>query len=140
MTVAFLLDRMTKVSKKALIITDGSESIQSIAQIISGALKDFKVKICAAAEFEGVDLLSAEIFFIGCEKNSPSSFKYLEDMLSHINLASRKCGIFSVNEIPLKYLAKIIKDSEADAGEPLLAHNGSVNQTAVNKWLKKIIN
>jgi len=128
------------VSKKALIITDGTPSIESIAQAISGALTDFNVKIYSAQKFEGTDLLPAEVFFIGCEEVSPSSFSYLEDMLSHINLASRKCGIFSVKNEPLKYLAKIIKDCEADAAEPLLAKDGKIEQPAVNKWLKQIIN
>lgn len=128
------------MSKKALIITDGTQSIQSIAQLISGALTDFDVKICSADEFEGTDLLPAQAFFIGCEDASPSSFTYLEDMLSHINLASRKCGIFSVKDEPIKYLAKIIKDCEADTGEPLLTEEKKIAQPTVNKWVKQIIN
>jgi len=139
LTSALFLDRIVLVSKKALIITDGTISIQSIAQLIAGALSGFKVKICAASEFDGTDLLPAEVFFIGCENSAPPSFSYLEEMLSHINLASRKCGVFSVKEKPLKYLAKIIKDCEADTGEPLLAPDGKINKTSLNKWLKKTL-
>ena len=127
------------MSKKALIITDGTESIQSTAQLISGALSGFKVKICSAQNFDGTDLLAAEVFFLGCAEASPSFFSYLEEMLAHINLASRKCGIFSVKEKPLKYLSKIIKDCEADAAEPLLVPDGKINKTALNKWIKNII-
>ena len=128
------------MNKKVLIITDGTESIQPIARLISDALSGFKVKICTAEKFKGTDILPAGAFFIGCEKPNPPSFEYLEKILSHINLASRPCGVFSVKEKPLKYLCKIIKDSEADNLEPLLVSNGKIKKSAMEKWLKKIIN
>jgi len=125
---------------KALIITDGSESIKNIAEIISGSLSGFKVKICAACEFDGTDLLAADVFFIGCENASPSSFKYLEDMLSHVNLALRNCGIFTVKEKSIKYLTKILSSCEAKMGEPLFAGDAEkLKKAAVNKWLKNIL-
>ena len=128
---------MAKVSKKALIITDGTESIQSIALLITDVLSDFKVKICTGEKFNGTDLLPVDIFFLGCEKIKPESFAYLEEMLSHINLASRKCGIFSVNKKTLQYLLGIVKDSEADTGE-LLA-DGEIKKPVVKNWLKGML-
>jgi hypothetical protein len=125
--------------KKALIITDGSESIQLIARFISDALAGYKVKICPADKFTGTALLPADVFFIGCEKPNPASFAYLEEMLSHINLVSRKCGIFSIKEKTLNYLRSIIKDSEAGLGELLPAANSEVNKSAVKKWLEGLL-
>ncbi|WP_461248360.1 hypothetical protein, partial [Treponema sp. R6D11] len=98
---------------------------------------DYAVKICPAGEFEGTDLLPAQIFFLGCDSPKPASFSYLEEMLSHINLVSRKCGIFSSDKNSLKYLDGILKDCEADIGEPLLL-NGGTDTTKIEKWLKGI--
>ncbi|MCL2180042.1 MAG: hypothetical protein FWB83_02855 [Treponema sp.] len=122
----------------ALIITDGTELIGSIALRIEETLEGYKVKICSADNFAGNDLLPADIFFLGCENPSPSSFAYLEEMLAHINLASRKCGVFSVKEKSIKYLAGILKDSEADCGEPLLFKDGEIKKAALKKWLNSI--
>jgi len=127
------------VSKKALIITDGTESINSLAEPIKNALTGFDVKIRNAEKFEGTDLLPADIFFIGCEKPSVPSFAYLEEMLSHINLSSRKCGIFSVNQKALKYLSGILKDCEADLGETMLSTDGGYQQSDIDKWIKGLI-
>ena len=121
--------------KKALIITDGTQSIQSIAQSILDNLAGFDVKICPAEEFAGNDLLPASLFFIGCENPKPVSFTYLEELLLHINLASRKCGIFSKNEEALAFLRGILKDSEADLHKPLQTDE----KTVVEKWLNKIL-
>lgn len=127
------------MSKKALIITDGTESIKLIGQQIAGALEGFKSKICSAEKFDGTDLLAAQVFFAGCEKSNPSSFAYIEEMLSHISLASRKCGIFSTKEKTLKYLRGILKDSEADVREPLLASKGEVKKSEIKKWIKGVL-
>jgi len=128
---------------KALIITDGSESIQSIALLIKESLKNensgIKPVICPASDFKGNELLPAEVFFIGCETPSPSSFSWIEDFFSHINLASRKCGIFSVKTKTVNYLRGILKDSEAGIAEPFLAENGNAKKTDIKKWIKQII-
>jgi len=128
------------VSKKALIITDGTESTRNIAGLIEGALKGFSVKTSTPESFEGTDILCADVFFIGCEKPSPASFSYLEDMLLHINLASRKCGVFSVNDKSLKYLSGIVKDSEAALGSPLHVVSNPVPQKPLQNWVNKILN
>jgi len=128
--------------RKALIITDGTEEIKAAANNISGALSDFAlsdfdVNICEAGNFKGTDLLPANLFIIGCEKSNPASFAYLKEFLLHINLASRKCGVFSTNEKTLKYLCGLVKDCEADLGEPL-SLNSETNKSALKKWLKGI--
>jgi molybdopterin-guanine dinucleotide biosynthesis protein A len=126
------------VSKKALIITDETQSISSIAKSIKDALAGFNVKICHADKFEGTDILPVDIFFIGCDTPSVS-FAYLEEMLSHINLASRKCGIFSTKQKTLKYFSDILKDSEADLGETMLSTDGGYQQSDINKWIKGLL-
>jgi len=127
------------VSKKALIITDGTESINSLAKPIKTALDGFNVQICPADKFIGNDILPSDIFFLGCENPSPPSFAYLEEMLAHINFASRKCGVFSTNQKTLKYLSDILKDSEADLGETLLSTDGEYQQSDINKWVKGLL-
>jgi hypothetical protein len=126
------------VRKKALIITDASESIQATAKIISDALTEFNVKTCTAADFAGTDLLPADVFFLGCENPGHESFAYLEDLLLHINLASRKCGIFSTSKNALQYLRGMLKDSEADLGEPLLFTENEEKESIVKNWLNKL--
>ena len=127
------------VGKKALIITDTADLIQSSAKIISDALTEFNVKICTAENFAGTDLLPSYIFFIGCENPEHKSFARLEDMLLHINLASRKCGIFSTNENALQYLSGILKDSEANLGEPLLLTENKERKSTIKTWLSKLL-
>jgi hypothetical protein len=128
-----------ETKKAVLIVTDGTDSTQALAKQISAALADHRVKLCPAESFEGTDLLPAQVFFLGCEKARPASFAYLAEMLAHINLAGRPCGVFSVNAGALKYLAGLVKDSEAALGEPLLAEGGEVKAAALKKWLKGIL-
>ena len=125
--------------KRVLVVTDGTEAIQSIARAITNELPDCKTEICSGEVFAGTDLLPAETFFLGCEKPHPASFAYLAEMLQHINLAGRKCGIFSTNEKSLKYLGGLVKDCEASLGEPLLVSDGKVHAPAVKKWIKGIL-
>ena len=121
---------------KALIITDGNSDIQSIAHSIKDALQDISVKIVTADKFAGTDLLPVDIFILGCENPNPDSFAYLEDMLSHINLASRKCCIFSTTEKTIKYLKGIVKDCEAELTEPYLTVKDNFKKAEIKNWLK----
>jgi hypothetical protein len=59
-------------------------------------------------------------------------------MLKHINLASRKCGIFSTNKKAASWLKGILKDSEADAGEALIAAP-DIKAAEVEKWVKNTL-
>ena len=72
---------------------------------------------------------------MGCEKPNPDSFSYLADLLKHINLAGRPCGVFSPgSEKAAKYLAGLVKDSEAALNpKPLLSGSG------VKAWADKVI-
>jgi len=139
LTAGFYLDRIIMVSKKALIITDGTESIQSIAQEISGLMTGFNVDICSSQNFDGKSLLPVDTFFIGCENPSPQSFSFIEEMLSHINLASRKCGIFSNNDESIKYLRDITNDCEADVKELLLLTESELNVSFIKNWLSGVL-
>jgi len=131
---------------KVLIITDETEAIRSLSLNIQEALNtidsEIKIlaKICPAQDFRGKEILPADLFFIGCEDPSPSSFAWLEEMLSHINLASRKCGIFSVKAKSISYLNSILKDCEAEIAGSFLAENGKIKKTDIIKFIKQLIN
>ena len=121
-----------------LIITDGSAGIAELAGEIAAALEGSKVSTKVASGFKGNDILPVDAFFLGCEKPRPAAFAYLADVLKHINLAGRSCGVFSSgSEKAAKYLASLVKDSEAALNpEPLLAGSGSVKiwvQSVVSK-------
>ncbi len=88
--------------------------------------------------FNGSDLLPCGTFFIGCKAPSPASFAYLEKMLAHINLVSRKCGIFSDNNEAIAYLKNILKDSEVKIGAPLVGSADFV-KTVIKDWIKDFI-
>ena len=122
--------------KKAIIITDGNKTIQKIAHSIKDALSDISIRIITAEKFAGNDILPADIFILGCEQPNPSSFAYLEDLLSHINLVSRKCCVFSTSEKTIKYLKKIVKDCEADLVQPYLTIKDKLKKSDVKSWLK----
>ena len=125
-----------KTKKTVLIVTDGSSGMAKLAVEIAEALKGNKVSTKAASDFKGNDLLPADAFFLGCEKPRPASFAYLADVLKHINLAGRPCGIFSPgSEKAVKYLAGLVKDCEADLHpEPLLADG-----PGVKKWAQSVV-
>ena len=124
------------MKKKVLIVTDGSGETVKMAAGIASALKGDQVLIRNASEFKGNDILPADVFFLGCEKPGPESFTYLADLLKHINLAGRPCGIFSPGPgKAVKYLAKLVHDCEAALNPEALT--GSVKDTG--SWAKKVI-
>jgi hypothetical protein len=113
---------MIESKKKVLILTDGAESVRSIGERIAGELPGEQVTLVEAGELSGTDILPAEVFFFGCEAPHPPSFAYLEQVLLHINLAGRACGLFSPrSEEALRYLAGLISDAELTLkAEPFL--------------------
>ena len=123
--------------KNILILTDGSGGTSKMASEIAAALKGNKVAVKAASDFQGTDLLPADVFFLGCEKPKPESFTYVDDLFKHINLAGRRCGIFSPgSEKAAKYLATLVRDSEASVNpEPLFDCSGN----AAGNWIEKVI-
>ena len=120
-----------------LIVTDGSAGTAKLAGEIAAALKDNKVSTKAASDFKGNDILPADAFFLGCEKPGPAAFAYLADLLKHINLAGRPCGVFSNgSEKAAKYLAGLVKDCEAALNpEPIL--EGS--DKGIENWARSVV-
>jgi hypothetical protein len=125
------------VKKNVLIVTDGAESTVKMAKALAATLKGSKVTVKDAACFEGVDLLPVDVFFIGCEVPKPSSFGYIEELLQHINLAGRSCGVFTPeSEQAARYLERLIRDSDAVLNPtPLFA----ADRKNLNFWAKKVI-
>ena len=126
-----------KTKKIVLIITDGSGETAKMAEEIAVALKGNEVSVKSASDFKGNDILPAEAFFLGCEKPAPDSFAYLADVLGHINLSGRPCGVFSpASKKAAAYLAGLVKDCEAALNpEPLFPASGA----AVKKWAPNVI-
>jgi hypothetical protein len=122
-----------------IIITDGDSYIDTIAAAIKSSFTTHEIRVCKADHFTGDEILPCETFFLGCAKPSPSSFAYLEEMLSHINFASRKCGVFSAKEEAVKYLQNILKDSEVNIGKPLLITGSKLNDTTVKNWVHEFM-
>ena len=108
-----------------------------MASGIAAALGDETVTLKSASDFKGNDLLPAEAFFIGCEKSSPDSFIYLTNLLKHINLVGRPCGVFSSgSEKTIKYLAGLVKDCEAAINsEGFWAGNGK----DIGQWARNVV-
>ena len=125
-----------KAKKTVLIITDDSLQTAKMAASIKTALKGNKVLVKTATEFQGSDILPAEVFFLGCEKPNTESFAYIEDLLRHINLAGRPCGVFSPGSAKAaKYLAGLVKDCEAALNPEHLTGAG----VSAARWAKKVV-
>jgi len=124
------------MKKNVLIITDGAPETVKMAANIAGALKGNKVLTKTAAELTGNDILPADAFFLGCENAAPDSFAYLTDLLKHINLAGRTCGVFSSGtKKATGYLAGLVKDCEAALNPELL----TVSSSDIKNWAQNII-
>ena len=125
-----------KQKRNVLIVTDGSAETVKMAAEIKAVLKDSKVSSKAASEFAGNDILSADVFFLGCEKPRPDSFAYLGDLLQHMNLAGRSCGVFSSgSEKAASYLTGLFKDSEASLKAGPFTGSGA----GIKKWVQSVI-
>jgi hypothetical protein len=126
-----------KNKTRALIVTDGADSTVRIAEQIAAELKEHNVVIRAAADFAGTDLLPAGVFFLGCKEPNPPSFAYLSEFLQHINLAGRRCGVFSPDSAKsVTYLAGLVRDCEAALGQPFIAKDGA---PALKQWIKSVL-
>jgi hypothetical protein len=114
---------MVETKKKTiLIVTDGSEATQKTGGQIAGLLTDSHVVLLSASEFSGTDILPADVCFFGCEEPAPPAFAYLENLLRHINLVGRPCGVFSPkSKKAVEYLSALVRDAEvALYREPLI--------------------
>jgi hypothetical protein len=104
-----------------------------------GGLPGYQTVVIKAEEFTGVELLPTCAFFLGCESPKPPAFAYIEDMLEHINLAGRPCGVFSSNSDALKYLSALVHDSEAATGKPFLTTDSAVKGDELHNWVRCIV-
>jgi hypothetical protein len=122
--------------KNVLIVTDGTPETGKMAADIAGTLKGSKVSVKTASEFAGNDILPADAFFLGCEKPVPESFAYITDLLKHINLAGRLCGVFSSgSKKTAGYLAGLVKDCEASLNPELFAGVSP----GIKNWAQNVI-
>ena len=126
-----------KTLKNVLILTDGSAKTEKLAVEIAAALKGNEVLTKTASEFKGNDILPAEVFFLGCEEPEPGSFSYLADLLKHVNLAGRTCGVFSSgSEKTTKYLASLVEDCEAAINPKALFYDDGAG---LENWAQSVI-
>ena len=118
----------------ALIVTDGTENTQKMAEAIAAELKPYKVNLITAEDFDGTDLLPASLCFFGADHPEPPSFTYLFKMLQHINLAEKPCGIFSGSKKAAEYLFAMVNNSEIDLyPDPFLGKGD------IKKWVKEVL-
>lgn len=129
---------VVELKKYVLIVTDGIESTGKIADYIAGVLKaDARVVSLAASGFSGADILPADVCFFGCAKPHPPSFSYLSDLLGHINLAGRPCGLFSPGSAgAAKYLAGMVRSSELVLYAPPFLSGGP---EGIKDWVSQVI-
>ncbi|GHU81320.1 hypothetical protein FACS189468_3630 [Spirochaetia bacterium] len=94
----------------------------------------------ASQDFSGADMLPADMYFFGAAEPHPVSFDYLEELLRHINLVGRPCGVFSSgSREALDYLSEMVRDSElALYPEPLLA-GPSAKPAEITAWVAKVV-
>jgi len=124
------------MKKSVLILTDGAPKTEKMAADIAETLKGSKVLAKTASEFAGNDILPADAFFLGCENPDPESFAYITDLLKHINLAGRSCGVFSPGtKKTAGYLAGLVKDCEAALNPELLTGTSS----GIKNWVQNVI-
>ena len=117
---------------------DGTDAVKKASDAISAALEGYHVVVRSAEAFTGTDLLPAHAFFLGCGMPKPASFNYIAQMLSHINLSGRPCGVFSQNKAALNYLSELVKDSGAAKGKPLLIKDGAADPILIVRWAREI--
>ncbi|GMO54969.1 MAG: hypothetical protein Ta2G_13960 [Termitinemataceae bacterium] len=127
-------------NKKYLVVIDEEKSSSSAALAIVTKLFGNDIKVVHGMNFEGTDILPIDFLFIGCNRPSPASFAYFEDVLKHINLAGRECALFSTSaqfgKHAIQYMSKIISDSEIKlCAVPLVTK--SINE--LQSWVCDII-
>jgi hypothetical protein len=127
-----------------LIILDNGDDTRRVTEHITATLgkapfADWSAVVSSVKGFSPTLLLSAHAFLIGCEKPELPEFSDIKELLKHINLAGRPCGVFSTQANAIKYLSGLVRDSEAALGSPLIVENGAVDRRKLHKWLGGII-
>jgi hypothetical protein len=127
-----------KTRKSVLVVTDGTPQTHSLAEQIGTELSSCSVVVLKASEFAGTDILPVDAFFLGCETPEPSSFAYLSELLRHISLAGRSCGVFSSeSDGAVKYLAGLVKDCEARFAGSYVARGRTGED--LKRWIKAVV-
>ncbi|MFP3089555.1 hypothetical protein LQZ21_04420 [Treponema sp. TIM-1] len=126
-----------EAKRNVLIVTDGTEATRKLGEKIARELRGSRVVIKKTPELSATDILPADVYFFGCESPHPPSFTYLEQVLLHINLVGRPCGLFSPQSpAAVQYLGALVRDSELDLrAEPFLG----VKSEDLAAWIQKTI-
>jgi hypothetical protein len=125
--------------KNLLVISDdaGAAMAGQIAMCPKFSRTEWKITRKTGTDFAGTDLLPADLFLVGCAESDPPSFAYLAEMLAHINLAGRPCGLFCPAPGPAEdYLRALVRDSEAQVKAEVLT---CADETAISDWVAKIL-
>jgi len=133
-----------KTKRKMLIILDNGADTRKVTEHIAAVLgsapfENWSAAVSSVKDFSPTQLLSASAFLLGCEKPDTPEFTDIKELLKHINLAGRPCGVFSTKAGAVKYLSGLVRDSEAALGSPLVIENGAVDGRKVKKWVGSII-
>ncbi|GHV30608.1 hypothetical protein AGMMS4952_17890 [Spirochaetia bacterium] len=128
-----------EIQKNAFILTDNAVSTQDLAARLAAEMRGVTVRVLTASNFTGRDILPADYCFFGCEQPHPPEFAYLEELLQHINLVGRPCGVFSPDSAEaLRYLANLTGPSElAMSPEPLLGRMSA--SPDLKQWVAGIL-
>jgi len=133
-----------KTKKKMLIILDNGADTRKVTEHIAAALstapfENWSAVVSSVKDFSPTLLLSANAFLLGCEKPNLPEFTDIKELLKHINLAGRPCGVFSTQANAVKYLSGLVRDSEAALGSPFIVENGAIDGRKLKKWVGSII-
>jgi hypothetical protein len=107
-----------------------------LAGLLAAEMRGVTVRVLTASNFTGRDILPADYCFFGSAQPRPPEFAYLEELLAHINLAGRPCGVFSPDSgDALRYLIDLTGPSELALNpEPLLGN------AKLQQWAAGILN
>lgn len=130
-----------EANTRVLIVIDDTGPTAVIAEAIVAALAELAVRdvaLVAAADFSGTDVLPAGLCFFGCAAPHPPSFAPLAEVLGHINLAGRRCGLFSPGSgEAVAYLAGMVRDSEI-AVYPRSLTGSSPGGEEIRAWVRDV--
>jgi hypothetical protein len=128
-----------KTEKRALIVTDGAGPVTAVAEGIAGALAGLcRAELVTAADFSATRLLPAEICFFGCAAPDPPSFAHFAEVLGHINLAGRRCGLFAPpSGEAAGYLKELVRDSEI-AVHPRVMTEPAPGRDELRAWVRDV--
>jgi hypothetical protein len=135
---------IVKTKRKMLIILDNGAVTRKVTENIAAILgtapfENWSAAVTSVKDFSPTMILSANAFLLGCEKPELPEFTGVKELLKHINLAGRPCGVFSSQAGAVKYLSGLVHDSEAALGSPFVVEKGEVDGRKVKKWVGSII-